>query len=111
MTKEERISAEFERITDFFKEIPPNQREFIEPLLQNAAFMKVTLEDLQAIVNAEGVEDEYKNGANQYGTKPSAVIQAYNTMLKNYGALKLKLMALLPKQASVSRLQKMFDDE
>lgn len=111
MTKEERISAEFERISGFYEEISPNQREFIEPLLQNAAFMKVTLEDLQAIVNAEGVEDEYKNGANQYGTKPSAVIQAYNTMLKNYGALKLKLMALLPKQTGVSRLQKMFEDE
>lgn len=110
MTKDKRISKEFARISEFFKEISPNQREFIEPLLQNAAFMKVTLEDLQAIINAEGVEDEYKNGANQYGTKPSAVLQAYNTMLKNYAAVKLKLIQLLPKQAAVSRLQKMFDE-
>jgi hypothetical protein len=110
MTKEERIKAEFERISVFFSEIPPNQREFIEPLLQNAAFMKTTLEDLQDIINIEGVEDEYKNGANQYGTKPSAVLQAYNTMLKNYAAVKLKLIQLLPKQATVSRLKKMFDE-
>ena len=110
MTKEKRIKTEYERISVFFAEIPPNQREFITPLLQNAAFMKVTLEDLQKIINTEGVEDEYKNGANQYGTKPSAVLQAYNTMLKNYAAVKLKLIQLLPKQAAVSRLSKMFDE-
>ena len=68
-------------------------------------------ETLQKIINEEGVEDEYKNGANQYGTKPSAVIQAYNSMLKNYASVQLKLMQLLPKQASASRLSKMFDDE
>lgn len=111
MTKEERIKEEFERIVVFYKDISPNQREIAMPLLQNSAFMKVTLEDLQEIINEEGVEDEYKNGANQYGTKPSAVIQAYNSMLKNYAGVQLKLMQLLPKQASVSRLSKMFDDE
>lgn len=111
MTKEERIYIEFERVKAFYQDISPNQREVAMPLLQNSAFMKVTLEDLQKIINEEGVEDEYKNGANQYGTKPSAVIQAYNSMLKNYASVQLKLMQLLPKQASASRLSKMFDDE
>lgn len=104
MTKEERIQAELERIMVFYNEISPNQREVAYHLLQNSAFMAVTLQDLQEIINSEGVEDEYKNGANQYGTKPSAIIQAYNTMLKNYAGVQLKLMQLLPKHAANSRL-------
>lgn len=110
MTKEERINAELDRIMVFYDEISPNQREVAYHLLQNSAFMAVTLQDLQEIINTEGVEDEYKNGANQYGTKPSAIIQAYNTMLKNYAGVQLKLMQLLPKHSSKSRLESFLNE-
>lgn len=110
MTKDERIKEEFDRILVFYNEISPNQREVAFHLLQNSAFMAVTLQDLQEIINSEGVEDEYKNGANQYGTKPSAVIQAYNSMLKNYAGVQLKLMQLLPKHSTASRLSSFIDE-
>lgn len=110
MTKEERIKEEFDRILVFYNEISPNQREVAYHLLQNSAFMAVTLQDLQEIINYEGVEDEYRNGANQYGTKPSAVIQAYNSMLKNYAGVQLKLMQLLPKKTANSRLADMLNE-
>lgn len=111
MTKENRIKKEFKRISEFYKDISQNQREVALPLMQNAAFMKVTLEDLQAIINVEGVEDEYRNGSSQYGTKPSAVLQAYNSMLKNYATVTAKLLAMLPKQEEASRLKALFEDE
>lgn len=66
------------------------------PLLQNAAFMKVTLEDLQEKINAEGVTDEYQNGANQKGIKQSATLQSYNSLIKNYASVMKSLSQLLP---------------
>lgn len=66
------------------------------PLLQNAAFMKVTLEDLQEVINANGVTEEYQNGANQKGVKQSAALQSYNSLIKNYGNVIKMLSNLLP---------------
>ena len=66
------------------------------PLLQNAAFMKVTLEDLQEIINNEGVTDVYQNGANQHGKKQSATLQSYNSLIKNYANVIKTLSHLVP---------------
>lgn len=105
LTKENRIKKELKRISEFFKDIPDNQREIVAPLLQNSAFMKVTMEDMQKIINAEGVEDKYRNGNAQYGTKPSAIVQAYNSMLKNYTTVTTKLLSLIPKTDGPTSLE------
>ena len=96
MTKEERINDELTRISRRFEKADGNQRAIAAPLIQNAAFMKVTLEDLQEIINAEGVVDEYKNGANQYGMKQSATLQSYNALIKNYASVIKTLSQILP---------------
>ena len=95
-TKEKRIAEELTRITARFSRADGNQKAIVTPLLQNAAFMKVTLEDLQEIINAEGVIDEYKNGANQYGQKQSATLQSYNALIKNYASVIKTLSQILP---------------
>lgn len=104
MTKENRISEELNRISKFFDEVDGNQRAIVTPLLQNAAFMKVTLEDLQASINAQGATDEYKNGANQHGIKQSAALQAYNSLIKNYAGVIKTLSNLLPPEKKADAL-------
>lgn len=94
--KEKRIKAELERLQAKFELVDGNQREVVAQLLQNAAFMAVTLQDLQELINLEGVTDEYKNGANQFGYKPSAVLQSYNSVIKNYANVIKTLAALVP---------------
>lgn len=96
ITKEKRISQELARISVFFEEVDANQRAIVSPLLQNAAFMKVTLEDLQEIINTEGVTEVYQNGANQHGVKQSATLQSYNALVKNFAAVIRTLSQLLP---------------
>lgn len=102
MEKEQRIKKELARISVYFKQVDANQRAMAEPLLQNAAFMAVTLQDLQGVINAEGATEEYRNGQNQYGEKPSASLQAYNAMIKNYAGVIKALAQLLPKEAAAA---------
>lgn len=66
------------------------------PLIQNAAFMRVALDDLQEIIAEQGPVEQYQNGANQYGTKQSAALQSYNSLVKNYAAVIKNLFGLLP---------------
>ena len=96
LSKEERIIAELERLTERFEVVDGNQRAIVGPLLQNAAFMKVTLEDLQERINEEGVTEIYQNGANQQGIKQSATLQSYNSLIKNYASVIKTLAQLLP---------------
>ena len=108
--KEKRIKAEYSRMKKMFAAMPENELNFCDPLLQNAAFMCVTLQDLQAAINENGVTDEYRNGANQSGTKASADLQAYNSLAKVYNALMDKLSAKLPKMMKQSRLAALRDE-
>lgn len=104
LTKIDLVKKEYEKLFDLYKELPGNKLKLLEPLLQNAAFMKVTLEELQTIINDEGTTDEYMNGANQNGRKISANIQAYNSLVKNYNNVIDKLEKLLPAELKKSKL-------
>ena len=110
LTKDQRIRKEYTRMKKMFAQLPENEKKFCDPLLQNAAFMFATLQDLQLAINLNGVTDVYQNGANQSGTKASADLQAYNSLAKVYNALMDKLSAKLPKEIKKSKLAAMMDE-
>ena len=110
LTKDQRICEEYSRMKELFSAMPANELRFCDPLLQNAAFMCVTLQDLQLAINENGVTDNYQNGANQSGTKASADLQAYNSLAKVYNALMDKLSGKLPKIMKQSRLAALRDE-
>lgn len=96
LERNNRISEEFQRISIYFENLPENKKSVVIPLIQNAAFMRVTLDDLQEIIAEQGPVEEYKNGENQFGMKQSAALQSYNALIKNYGATVKTLFGLLP---------------
>ena len=101
-TKEARIKKEYARLRKQFAGIEEKNRAISEPLLQNAAFMRVTLEDLQEEVNTYGTTEEYQNGPNQSGFKQSAALQGYNSTVKNYNAT-IKTLAGILQQAGEAK--------
>ena len=101
-SKEKRITAELLRLDALFEGADANQKANVVPLIQNAAFMKVTLEDLQEIIIKEGVTETYQNGSNQYGVKQSATLQSYNALIKNYTSVVKTLSGLLPPDRKIT---------
>ena len=95
-TKEQRIKSETTRLNSVFKELDENKKKVVTPLIKKAAFMHVELEELQKVIEENGCVDTYQNGANQYGTKKSAEVDVYNTMIKNYTAIIKTLTELAP---------------
>ena len=96
MKKEERIQAELDRISETFQDVPEKERSVIDPLLQNYAFMKVTLEDLQEEINRDGIAETYQNGENQSGQKENSKLKSYNRLVKNFESVAKTLMKQLP---------------
>jgi hypothetical protein len=96
LTKEQRISKEMSRLKKLFSNIPKNIMNSVLALIRNAAFMTVTLEDLQDKINESGAVSEYQNGENQWGTKKSPEVEIYNTMIKNLSTVIKQLAELVP---------------
>lgn len=96
MEKDKRINAEQKKLGRIFADIDEKRCGTVQRLIDNAAFMAVTLEDLQTQINENGVVSEYQNGENQWGTKKSPEVEIYNTMIKNYTAIIKQLTELLP---------------
>lgn len=96
LDRNKRIKKEFQRIIIFFEELDENKKAVINPLVQNAAFMRVTLDDLQKIISEQGPVEHYQNGANQFGLKQSAALQSYNALVKNYASVIKTISGFLP---------------
>ncbi len=99
-TKEDRINQEKNKLNRMFKEIEEKKKKTVEKLVINAAFMAISLEDLQKIINEKGYTEEYQNGANQRGVKKCSEVEIYNTMIKNYSSVIKQLTDLLPKDTT-----------
>lgn len=94
--KEALIKERFDELSNIFNDIETKTKKTISPLISKAAFMSVTLDDLQDAINVKGVIEEYQNGATQTGYKKSVEVEVYNTMIKNYHAIMKQLIELLP---------------
>lgn len=101
MTKDNRINEELARISELFLDVDANKVAILQPLIQNAAFMRITLEDLQEHIVEEGPVERYQNGNNQFGMKQSAAVQTYNSLIKNYNQVIKALAEYVPKVKTV----------
>ena len=100
--KDRAVSAELRRLLALFAPLPENERKFLQPLFENAAFMKITLDGLQDEIREKGTVEGYQNGEHQSGFKISAAVQAYNQTIKNYNAVMDKLIDRLPAEEKKS---------
>lgn len=115
--KEKRIKKEITKLKKIWRENGKKDDEqtkkildFALPLIENLAFMTVTLADLKDQINEEGCVVEYKNGENQYGTKKNPAVETYNTMLKNYTNAYKALADMIPKPEEYDEKESESDD-
>ena len=109
-TKKDKIKYHMTRLRGVYRNLDENKKKVVEPLIKNAAFMTVTLEELQEDINENGYTDTYQNGANQHGTKQSEAVKTHISMTRNHAAI-IKTLAELapPAQKGKSKLQALKD--
>lgn len=96
--KNKRIKSEVAKMKRAFSDLDnEKKKDIVNNLIDNIAFMTVTLQDLQQIINEVGCVEEYQNGENQRGFKESTAVRVYNSLIKNYNTVvKLALDQLGP---------------
>ncbi len=101
--KDKQIYKEIEKLKTIFSELCGDDEtsdkkiKLIYDLCEQAAFMKITLGELQRCINENGAVTTAINGNGFEVTAENPAQKSYNTMIKNYNSVLKTLIDLLPK--------------
>ncbi len=106
-----RVDQEKKRILEVLKAagVPCPKIDALEAVIDNAAFMRVKLEDCQAAIKSSNVVIPYDNGGGQKGLRENPLFKGYEALFKSYILAMDKIMDALPKGLE-NELQSFTDD-
>lgn len=109
--KETRIKRENKRLRNKYKELPKDFLEIVDGLIDEAAFMRVELQDMKEDMIENGRIEEFCQSAN---SKPydreRPVVRQYNQMVRNYQNIIKQLDEKLPKKSEIPEKPDGFDE-
>jgi len=106
------VQKEEKRLLKIISNLSKEQIDANKDYIHNLAFMSVTLKNLSDDKAKNGVKEQYKNVANQWGYKDRTEVKTYNNMFKNYqAAMKQFNELLIMNNISVSDEFDSFGDE
>lgn len=102
LDKNKLIKDETEKLNEIFRFLPADKKELCEGLIQNAAFMKATLCELQEEVNEHGAMISCQSGNGFKTIKDNPAQKAYATMISRYISIIDQLASYLPSNKQMS---------
>ena len=104
--QEKRIKKEIRRLRRIIHEggVSDRRQKALEGVIQNAAFMRVSLDDtIKEIADADVVV-EYDNGGGQTGIRENPLFNAYEKLFSKYLAAMNTILESLPAEAEAEAL-------
>ena len=107
--KDTLVNREINRLTNLFKDIDTNKRLTAKGLIEEASFMKATLQELKVMIDEDGPIDEMPQG--EYSIlREHPALKSYNTMVQRYTNIINQLTNLHPKEDIKKEVDDGFDD-
>ncbi len=97
--KQKAIKKEITKLRRLFKNLPKDKQKAAEGLLQEAAFMKATLEETRHIIDKEGILENFEQGKQKFVREHPAT-KVYNTMIQRYSTVCKQIFDMLPGETS-----------
>lgn len=88
------IKTELDILNRILKKIPDDKKKVASGLVEQAAFMRYVLAQLQQTIYSDGSISYDSNG----GIKESPAVKSYSTLINRYSVVIKDLLNLLPKQ-------------
>lgn len=96
--KRKKIETLKNKFNKIFKQLDKPTFSLVQNLINELAFMSVTLEENRQHIEEFGIKEIYMNGKGQFGYKESVESKNYNAMIKNYTNVVKQLIEFLPKE-------------
>lgn len=94
--QDELIAAEIAKWNEVFKDLSSDKKEVASRLIEQAAFMKITLDILKVNIQLDGATYWFEQGKQRMLVENPAQ-KSYNTMINRYTTVCNSLFNLLPK--------------
>lgn len=108
--KTTRVTREKARLMELFKDLEPNKLQTCLALIDRAAFITVSLQDLEDQLNEIGWTEYYQNGDKQSGWKKSAAADVHISLTKNLNTTIKQLLELVPPAKQRSKLDELMNE-
>lgn len=95
LEKEKKIKQEVNRIKKLYKEFNKDKAKILEGLINEASFMKLTLEELRIDISKNGLTELFEQGEQKFNRERPEVKQ-YTTFIQRYSQVMKQLIDLLP---------------
>ncbi len=93
--KDRLIKKEIKELKIITQDVDEDKRPYVDRLINQAAFMYATLQELQETINTDGATDLFEQGA-QRMLREHPAAKTYNTMIKNYTSIIKTLSDITP---------------
>lgn len=95
LERDKKIKQEINKIKKIFKNFPKDKTKVLEGLINEAAFMKVSLEDTRADLIKKGLTELFEQGEQSFNRERPEV-KIYTTFMQRYSGVMKQLIDLLP---------------
>ena len=95
LEKEKKIRAESNRIKKLFKDFSKEKIKVLEALFSEAAFMKISLEELRSYLLEHGMTELFEQG-DQCFRREKPETKIYTTLIQRYSNVMKQLIDYLP---------------
>lgn len=104
--QEKRIKKEIRRLKRIIAEggVSDRRQKALEGVIQNAAFMRVCLNDTIKEISDADVVVEYDNGGGQTGVRENPLFNAYEKLFAKYLAAMSTILESLPEETAAEAL-------
>lgn len=96
VTRKNRLNAEIKRLSALENLFDEDHKLIAGCLINDIAFMTVTMDEAKSIIAASGIIEEYQNGENQKGYKKSSAVETYDKMANSRLRCIKQLCDMLP---------------
>lgn len=102
LERDKLILKEVRRLKSIYKDVPKQNKSIIEGLIKRAAYMLITLEEMERDLSDNGyVEYFSQSEKTEPYERERPVARLYNTMNKNYQSIIKQLSDLVPKPEKI----------
>lgn len=88
LIKQKRIKKELSKLKKIYKDIPKDKMIIVDGLINRAAFMRISLEDMELDIHKDGFVEMFSQTETQTPyERERPVARLYNSMNKNYQSI------------------------
>ena len=108
LDKEKKIKQEINRVKKLYKDFPKDKVKALDGLIQEAAFMKISLEEMREDLLVNGLTEIFEQGSQKFDRERPQV-KIYTTFMQRYSGVMKQLIDLLPEEEKKEEVDELLE--